>query len=147
MGEPPVWYRHGGQNDWIGRGIKDIDPQFYLNEYMANPNNHTRALNYGSFVLGVPMSEKDLDEEPGQVSRELVSEIKRMRHDYERGHILPNLPARAPMGEAYGKMETKLHEWGVVTGPEEDIKSNPNNYWKLTRIRNKHKKPRREAGE
>lgn len=146
MGEPPVWYRHGGQDDWIGRGVKDIDPQFYLNEYMANPNNHTRALNYGSFVLGVPMSEKDLDEEPGQVSRELASEMKRMRHDYEKGHILPTLPSRAPMGEAYDKMETKLHEWGVVTGPEEKIKSNPNNYWKLARIRNKHKKPRREAG-
>ena len=147
MGEPPVWYRRGGQNDWIGRGVKDIDPRFYLNEYMANPNNHTRALNYGSFVLGVPMSERDLDEEPGQVSRELANEMKKMHNDYEKGHILPTIPYRAPMGEAFDKMEAKLHEWGVVTGPEDKIKNNPNSYHKLIRIRNRHKKPRREAGK
>ncbi len=34
MGQAPVWYRHGGDNDWVGRGVKDINPSFYRAQYM-----------------------------------------------------------------------------------------------------------------
>ena len=143
MGQAPVWYRHGGENDWIGRGVKDIDINYYLAAFVAQPNNITRAQKYGAFVLGVPMDAKALEEEPGQASLKLREEMAKMRRDYDNGRILPNLPTKVLLGEAFEKMQDKLIGLGVVFGNDDKSRKNPNNYLNLLKIRAEHNKPSR----
>ena len=143
MGQAPVWYRHGGDNDWVGRGVKDIDPGYYRTKYIEQPDGNARAQNYGSFVLGVPMTDEDKEKEPGQASKKLETEIKRMRADYDKGYILPNLPTNAPLSDAMERIMNKLEGLGVVFGANGAASKSPNNYLKLMKIRDSYEKPRR----
>ncbi len=89
------------------------------------------------------MTEEDKENEPGQVSKELETEIKRMRVDYDKGRILPDLPTSAPLGNTMDRMINKLEGLGVVFGADGTSSKNPNNYLKLKKIRDSYEKPRR----
>ncbi len=87
MRSVPVWY---DPSSWLGRGIGDINEDFYEKRYEKYPNPKTRAQKFGAFVLG---EYKNLSEEPGQKSRELAKEIKLMHQEWENGHILMPAPS------------------------------------------------------
>ena len=133
MGNAPVWYPHD-PNDWRGRGVKDINPAFYENQYKLNPNNKTRAERFGSIVLGEPLLNKE--DEPGQLSWRLREEIERMRDDYDDGHILPTIftDIREDIRDV---MIERLEGYGVEFVPPEQAKWNPNAYIKLAAERDK----------
>ena len=141
MGATPVWYPHD-PSDWRGRGVKDIDIDYYKEQYQKNPSKDTLARYYGAFVLGVPLVDKN--EEPGQLSWKLRDEIKKMHTNYEDGRILPNLP----MGKDYTnddsvaleKTMSHLEEKGVEFVPASRAVGNPNAY--LTLMKERNKKPR-----
>ncbi len=122
MGNAPVWYPHD-LNDWRGRGVKDINPAFYENQYKKNPNNKTRAEKFGSIVLGEPLL--DRNDEPGQPSWKLREEIERMRDDYDSGHILPTL-FNGINEDIADVMIDRLEGLGVEFVPPEQAKGNQN---------------------
>ena len=122
MGNAPVWYPHD-LSDWRGRGVKDINPAFYENQYKKNPNNKTRAEKFGSIVLGEPLL--DRNDEPGQPSWKLREEIERMRDDYDSGHILPTL-FNGINEDIADVMIDRLEGLGVEFVPPEQAKGNQN---------------------
>lgn len=132
MGKAPVWYPDN-RNDWRGRGVKDINPEYYRKQYEMNPTNITRAEMYGSFVLGEPLRNKE--DEPGQLSWKLREEMRKMHQDYQDGHILPDIPSES--GEVGERIIAKMEELGVEFIPEEQAKGNPNARQNLIRYRNR----------
>ena len=141
MGKTPVWYPEDPA-DWRGRGVRDIDENYYKKIYLEHPSKETRAQYYGAFVLGVPLTDKS--EEPGQLSWKLRDEMRKMHVDYENGRILPALPIgenhASSSSVALEKMMDHLEQEGVEFVPENQAKNNPNSYAALTKIRDK--KPR-----
>lgn len=135
MGMTPVWYPHD-HSDWRGRGVKDINPEYYRVQYDNNPNNKTRAEYYGSIVLGEPLLRKE--DEPGQLSWKLKDEMIKMHQDYTDGHILPNFPEYDT--KVFDKMYDKLSDLGVEFVPDPDSKRNPNSYNNLADYRNREPK-------
>ena len=79
----PFWYslKH---DDRTGRGINDRDPAFYEEIYENQPDNNTRAANFGSDFLGVPM---EYETEEDKKSLRLRKQIARLRVEYEKGHL------------------------------------------------------------
>lgn len=132
MGMTPVWYPRD-KRDWRGRGVKDVNPEYYQTEYDKNPNNKTRAEKYGAIVLGEPLLRKE--DEPGQLSWKLKEEMARMHQDYVDGHILPNFPGFNT--QVFDKMYEKISGLGVEFIPEEEAKNNPNTYNSLAEYRNR----------
>ena len=100
----PVWY---DASSHVGRGIGDVNEQFFAERYEKHPTPKTRAQKFGSIVLGEFIN---LAEEPGQRSRELAKEIKTMRKEWDAGHIM------MPMPEHYDtdKWSERLEEQGIV---------------------------------
>lgn len=135
MGKAPVWYPDD-PSDWRGRGVKDINPEYYRKQYEENPNNITRAEMYGSFVLGEPLRNKE--DEPGQLSWKLREEMKKIHQDYQDGHILPDIPSGS--GEVGERIVAKMEGLGVEFMPEEQAKGNPNARQSLIRYRNRDPK-------
>lgn len=133
MGKAPVWYL-GDPSDWRGRGVKDINPEYYHKQYEENPNNITRAEMYGSFVLGEPLRNKE--DEPGQLSWKLREEMKKMHQDYQDGHILPDTPSGSD--EVSERIIAKMEELGVEFMPEELAKGNPNTHQNLIKYQNRN---------
>ena len=131
MGMAPVWYP-GDSSDWRGRGVKDINTDYYRRMYEAEPNKKTRAEMYGAFVLGEPLIRKE--DEPGQLSWKLRDEIKEMHQDYQDGRILPNIPVFEKVAD---KIISKLEGLGVEFVPPEEAKGNQNVYSKLIEYRNR----------
>ena len=117
MGSTPVWYP-ADPSDWRGRGVKDIHPDYFAALYENKPTSINRARRFGSIVLGEPLDINDPDEEPGQLSLHLKEEIGRMHQDYQKGHILPNLPSsRSGAREVFSNMIKALNDWGVEIAP------------------------------
>ena len=79
----PFWYslKH---DDGTGRGINDLAPAFYERIYENQPDDNTRAANFGSDFLGVPM---EYETEEDEKSLRLRKQIARLRVEYEKGHI------------------------------------------------------------
>lgn len=90
MNQAPIWYDQAKNTNWTGRGVWDINTGYFLRQYNANPNPYTRAQKLGSIVLGEPMN---LEEEPGQLSKRIQSEVRRIHAEYRKGHVLPAIPA------------------------------------------------------
>lgn len=128
MGFTPVWYPQD-PNDWRGRGVKDINPAYFEEQYSKNPTPENRALKYGSIVLGEPLV--DPTEEPGQPSLHLRKEIHQIHEDYRAGHILPELSSKMPE-----KIFDQLEKWGVKFIPEDRVKNEPHAYVNLAKKRN-----------
>lgn len=83
----PVWYDSSSNT---GRGIGDINEQFYTERYKKNPNPKTRAKKFGAIVLGEIIN---LAEEPKNPSRKLAKEIGLMHKEWRLGHILMPAPS------------------------------------------------------
>lgn len=105
----PVWYDAASR---VGRGIGDVNEAFFAARYEDNPNPKTRAQKFGSIVLGEFV---DLSEEPGNKSRQLATEIKLMRKEWDDGHII------MPRPEYYDteKWADRLESQGIVFMPEQ----------------------------
>ena len=88
MGNTPVWYPtdHSVRS---GRGIGDVNPDYFEKRYNEHPTPKTLAQKFGSIALGQFI---DLGKEIGQPSRKLAHEIQLMRKEYDAGHILPSMP-------------------------------------------------------
>ena len=82
----PVWY---DSSTHVGRGIGDVNEEFFKARYEKYPNAKTRAQKFGAIVLGEYIN---LAAEPGNRSRQLASEIQTMRKEYDAGHILMPMP-------------------------------------------------------
>lgn len=130
MGSAPVWYPRDNA-DWRGRGIKDINPEYFRRRYEENPNNKTRAEYYGAFVLGEPLLNRE--DEPGQLSWKLREEIERMEEDYRNGNIVPTIPAF--IGRVEDRMVEHLEQFGVEFTALDDADKNPKAYWRLVKSR------------
>ena len=131
MGFAPVWYPTD-HSDWRGRGVKDINPKYYEDQFDNDPTPQNRALKYGAFVLGEPLRPED---EPGQLSQHLAEEIHRMHDDYEAGHILPQLYWHSPE-----KQLKRMEEQGVKFVPAEEAFKDPHSYLSLVKKRDELKK-------
>ena len=127
MGFAPVWYPQD-HSDWRGRGVKDINPVFFENQYNANPTPQNRALKFGAIVLGEPLTRPE--DEPGQLSWHLREEIHRMHEDYCAGHILPTMTLYTPQ-----KVEDQLKDWGIQFVGGDEGKANPHSYIRLSEVR------------
>lgn len=103
----PVWYNSQHPD---GRGIGDVDIEFFDKRYEESPNDKTRAQKFGSIVLS---SFRDLNAEPAQLSRELVREIKQMHSDFEAGHIL----FRPPLNYDYDRQDATIEAQGLQLLP------------------------------
>lgn len=133
-GKAPVWYPKD-HKDWRGRGVKDINPEYFERLYEQNPTPENRALKMGSFVLGEPLDDLSSESEPGQPSLHLQEEIHRMREEYERGHILPNMPTTTD-GEVSDRLFEAMEELGVEFVPADKAGKNPRAYINLLKSRN-----------
>lgn len=109
MRSAPVWY---DKNSRLGRGIGDVNEDFFAKRYEQYPTRKTRAQKIGSFVLGEFV---DLSREPGGKSRELAKEIKLMRKEWDKGHIMMSKP------EHYSteKWMERLESQGVEFVPQQ----------------------------
>lgn len=108
MRSVPVWYDAQVNT---GRGIGDVDEQFFARRYEKTPNKKTHAQSYAAFVLG---SYLNLEKEPGQPSRKLAKEIKKMREEWDKGHILMPLPDHYDED----KWADHIEEQGIVFGQD-----------------------------
>ena len=134
MGSTPAWYPHD-KSDWRGRGVKNINPEYFERVYEENPTPKNRANRFGALVLGEPL--EDPADEPGQLSWKLKSDIDRMHEEYERGHILPNLPTGSLIGgEVDDKICDFLEELGVEFAQPSDAKAPEKSYPRLLEKRN-----------
>ena len=117
----PVWY---SASDARGRGIGDIRPEHFAEAYRQNPNPVSRAKNFGSLVLGVPI---DLEQEPGKPSLTLQQEIHSMHEAYDNGHVLMRHPSHYDQDAWVQKMESL----GVDFVRPERAKHDPKSYLSL----------------
>lgn len=129
MGLTPVWYPED-HSDWTGRGVKDINPAYFENQFNNDPTPQNRAYKFGAIVLGEPLIHPE--DEPGQPSWHLREEIHRMHEDYDAGHILPQLTWKAPE-----KLYEEMQKRGVEFIPAAEAKSHPNSYLSLVEKRDK----------
>lgn len=108
MRSVPVWYDAASR---IGRGIGDVNEDFFTRRYEQYPTPKTRAQKFGSIVLGEFLN---LSQEPGNRSRQLAKEIKDMREEWDNGHII------MPRPDHYNavKWMSRLEEQGVQFVPE-----------------------------
>lgn len=106
----PVWYDN---NISTGRGIGELNPDFFAKRHEEYPNARTRAQKYGSIVLA---SYVDLATEPGQTSRELMREIKQMQQDLNAGHIFINIPNNY----SDERVDALIDAQGLRLAPESD---------------------------
>ena len=137
MDSAPAWYPED-PSDTTGRGVRDINELYYRDLYHNNPTRQNLALMRGAFVLGTPLQEPE--KERGQKSLRLLQEIKRMREEYEAGHVLPTI-TQNPESSVSDKMFEKLESYGVEFVPPEPGKKNPRAYATLIELRNKGKAP------
>ena len=114
----------------------DINESYYVNQYLADQTDQNRALMKGAFVLGQPLLNPE--EERGQKSLKLYTEIKRMHEEYKAGHILPNMTSE-PESSFSEHLFEKLESYGVEFVPEEPGKKNPRAYQELCKKRAKRK--------
>ncbi len=114
----PVWYKSDSP---YGRGIGEIDPNFYAERYQSNPTPTNHAKAYGSFALARTV---DLRTEPDQLSRRLMQEIKTMHRDFENGHILIN-----PRNYDDDRIEALMAAQGVRFAPASD--PSPDTYYNI----------------
>lgn len=110
----PVWYDSSTED---GRGAGDVDPDHYQARHEKYQTPRTRAQKYGALVLSVM---KDLDQERGNLSRELMHEIKQMRRDFDDGKIL----MRYPDNMDPDKMEEYVESVGLKLAPASDKSPN-----------------------
>ena len=82
----PVWY---DPNSHVGRGIGDVNEEFFAQRHERFQTPKTRAQKFGSIVLGQFI---DLGQEPENRSRQLAHEITTMRKEWDEGHILMQFP-------------------------------------------------------
>ena len=83
----PVWY---DSKDSYGRGIGDVNEEFFRERYENHPNDKTRAQRFGAIALGEYVN---LSEEPNNSSRELMKEFQKMHDEWVAGHILMANPS------------------------------------------------------
>ena len=133
MASAPVWYPEDA-DDASGRGVMDINELYYKNLYLQEPSQQNLALMKGAFVLGEPLLKPE--EERGQKSLRLRGEVRRMREEYEAGHILPTI-ANNPDSEVTERMLEKLEECGVELVQSDPKKKNPRAYQVLLEQRAK----------
>lgn len=129
MGLTPVWYPQD-HSDWRGRGVKDINPAYFENQYENDPTPQNRALKFGAIVLGEPLIHPE--DEPGQPSWHLREEMHRMHEDYLAGHILPQTSIDSPE-----KMYKQMEKNGVQFVPQAEAKNNPHSYLSLCEKRDR----------
>lgn len=135
MDSSPVWYP-ADSSDVTGRGVLDINEHYYQNLYLDERTDKNRALMKGAFVLGQPLLNPE--EERGQKSLKLYTEIKRMHEEYKAGHILPNMTSE-PESSVSEHLFEKLESYGVEFVPEEPGKKNPRAYQELCKKRAERK--------
>lgn len=117
----PVWYN---DNIGTGRGIGDINPQFYAQRYAEYPNAKTRAQNYGSIFLGHPI---DLATEKDGTSRELMREIQQLHTDLDHGHILVCPPDNYTDDRLDALIDTQGLRFAPASDPSPDTYINVRN--------------------
>lgn len=127
MGAAPFWYPQDS-NIWYGRGVKDIDVEFYRSIFENNPTPENRAKAYGAFVLGIPLNPQELEEEPGRVSTKVRDDIEQLHKDYVEGHVLPQTGNIEPDSQVYKRITGKMEELGVEYAPIEEAKNKYNSY-------------------
>lgn len=134
MGSTPAWYPHD-KSDWRGRGVKNINPEYFDRVYEENPTPKNRANKFGSIVLGEPL--EDPKDEPGQLSWKLQEDIAKMHEEYRKGHILPSFPGPETMGgEVDDRMCDYLEGLGVELCQPGDAKNPKRAYPTLLKKRN-----------
>ena len=117
MRSQPIWY---DRNTAYGRGIGDINQNYYnmLHERLNTPR--TRAQKFGAFVLGEIIN---LKEEPRQLSIQLAKEIQKMHSEFKAGHIL----MAPPRHYDEDKWMDRLKSQGVLLEPANSFpKYDPN---------------------
>ncbi|MDO4508151.1 MAG: hypothetical protein Q4B65_02080 [Candidatus Saccharibacteria bacterium] len=129
MASSPVWYQTDIE---YGRGIGDRDPEYFEERYEQDPSPKNRARRLGAKVLGRPLN---LAEEPGQLSRGLAKEFKKMHEEYRAGHILMRHPAKYDQEKWIEKLEGQ----GIVFVAQDRFDSRPipkNAYSKISSDQN-----------
>ena len=108
----PVWYDAVRKS---GRGVGEINPEFHIEKYDAEPTDINRARKYGAFVLGVAENmaeEQQMSGKFGSPSVELYHEIQDMHREFRAGHIL-QMPTRMYNDDRY---EEYVEQQGLVLG-------------------------------
>lgn len=113
----PFWY---DTNSQYGRGIGDVDENYYIERHKKYGTPKTRAQKLGSAVLGHPIN---LSQEPGGKSRELMSEIKKLHEEWEAGHVFMYMPNHYDVDKWMDRMESQ----GVVFAQQDGNKPLPKN--------------------
>ncbi len=106
----PVWY---DSSTSTGRGVGDIDLDFYATRHEKFQTDRTRAQKYGALVLSAIAN---LDTEVGQKSRHLMQEIRHMHKDYQDGRIL----LRFPKNYDGDRMADLIEAQGIRLAPSTD---------------------------
>lgn len=109
MRSVPVWYDSASH---LGRGIGDINEDFFAERYEEYPSPKTRAQKFGSIALGEFL---DLSKEPGNRSRQLAQEIKTMRKEWDDNHIMMPTPDHYSIG----KWKNRLESQGIKFMPQQ----------------------------
>lgn len=68
----PFWYSLE-HDDGLGRGIGDIDKEFYEEYYEENPDDLRRAMRFGSGLLGTPIEYEEEEEKRSLRLREQIA--------------------------------------------------------------------------
>ena len=111
----PVWY---DPNTHIGRGIGDVNESFFAERHERFNTPKTRAQKFGAIVLGQFIN---LNEEPGNRSRKLASEIRTMRKEWDEGHILMSFPKHYNQD----KWAERIESQGMRFVPPDEHKGRP----------------------
>lgn len=121
----PVWY---DAKVPTGRGVGNVDENYYRDRYDLIPNNKTRAQLYGAKILSAPI---DLDAEDRMIkfsSRELMREITKMHQDFVDGRILMGFPQNYSDEKFFDYLENSAHL--RFTAPDDPA---PDNFIKVFR--------------
>jgi len=117
MRSAPFWY---DSNSQYGRGIGDVDENYYIERHKKYGTPKTRAQKLGSAVLGHPIN---LSQEPGGKSRELMREIKKLHEEWEAGHVFMYMPNHYDVDKWIDHMESQ----GIVFARQDGNKPQSKN--------------------
>ncbi len=110
----PIWYN---RNITAGRGAGELDPQFFAERHEKYQTNRTRAQKFGAIALSAFV---DLSQEPGNLSRELMREMKQMHTDYQAGKIFLNVPRNYDPDRAIDLLENRGVRFAPASDPSPD---------------------------
>lgn len=127
----PIWYKSDRTE---GRGVGEVDEGYYRKKFEEDPTPRNRARMLGAFALS---SYVNLNNEPGNATRQLTKEMRQLHDDYVAGKIFLS---RVPQYDT-ARMKAVIEAQGVKVVPDEKV---PDSYLAVMKNINSRKVEERD---